>query len=134
MTIEMEGHQRDFKRDEIKYIRDKAKARYQKGTECYICGATKDLDFHHYNTLTPLYNKWKRVNKLNISSEEELLAIRDRFIAEHIKELYDEVVTLCHEHHMKLHSIYGKDPPLAVATKEMRWVQIQREKHFGADK
>jgi len=30
---------------------------------------------------------------------------------------------------LKLHSIYGKDPALTTATKQMRWVKIQREKH-----
>jgi hypothetical protein len=38
-------------------------------------------------------------------------------------------VTLCHTHHLKLHSIYGKDPSLGTAKKQMRWVEIQREKH-----
>ena len=28
----------DLKRDIVKYIRDKAKNKYEKGTECYICG------------------------------------------------------------------------------------------------
>lgn len=119
----------DFKRDEIKYIRDKAKARYKKGSECYICGSQENLDFHHLTTLTPLYNKWKKDNKLNISSEEELLAVRDRFISEHQRELYEETVTLCHDHHLKLHSIYGKDPALSTAKKQARWLDIQREKH-----
>lgn len=119
-----------LKRDPIKYIRDKAKARYVKGSECRICGVTENLDFHHFFSLTPLFNKWLKANSIKINSEEEVvLAVRDQFIAEHMPELYDHTVTLCHKHHLKLHSIYGKDPALTSAPKQMRWVEIQREKH-----
>lgn len=119
----------NLKRDPIKFVRDKAKARYNKGTECFICGSNENLDFHHYYTLTPLFNKWLRDNKIVIKTDEDVLAVRDRFIAEHMPELYDHAVTLCHEHHLKLHSIYGKDPSLVTAKKQMNWVRIQREKH-----
>ena len=37
----------ELKRDPVKYIRDKAKSRYEKASECYICGADTELDFHH---------------------------------------------------------------------------------------
>lgn len=119
----------DFKRDEIKYIRDRAKGRYKKDSSCRICGSSEKLDFHHFYTLTPLYNKWKRDEKVKVTNEEELLAIRDRFITEHMPEMYDHTVTLCHMHHMKLHSIYGKDPALVTAPKQMNWVEIQRGKN-----
>lgn len=117
------------KRDPIKHVRDKAKSRYQKGTECRICGTTEQLDFHHFFSLTPLFNKWLKANSIKIKTDEDVIAVRDDFIAEHMKELYDDTVTLCREHHLKLHSIYGKDPALATAPKQMRWVEIQREKH-----
>ena len=29
----------ELKRDIVKYIRDRAKNKYEKGSECYICGA-----------------------------------------------------------------------------------------------
>ncbi len=119
-----------LKRDPIKYIRDKAKARYAKGSECRICGVTESLDFHHFFSLTPLFNKWLKANSIKINSEEEVvLAVRDQFIAEHMPELYEHTVTLCKTHHLKLHSIYGKNPALVSATKQMRWVEIQREKN-----
>jgi hypothetical protein len=118
-----------LKRDPIKYVRDKAKAAYVKGKDCFICGSTERLDFHHFYTLTPLFNKWLRENKLPVNTEEDVLAVRDRFIAEHKPELYEHALTLCHEHHLKLHSIYGKDPPLVTAPKQMNWVKIQREKN-----
>jgi hypothetical protein len=125
----MAKHSADMRRIPVKYIRDKAKARYQKGSSCEICGVTEELDFHHYYTLTPLFEKWCRDNKISIATDEDVLAIRDRFIAEHEKELYEETVTLCHSHHMKLHSVYGKDPSLATAEKQKNWVRIQKEKH-----
>ena len=120
---------KNLKRDPIKYIRDKAKANYPKGTECEICGTTENLDFHHYYTLTPLFNRWLKEKKITIKDEDHLLDLRDNFIDEHQKELYDDAVTICHDHHMQLHSIYGKDPSLGTAAKQKRWVGIQREKH-----
>lgn len=113
----------------IKWVRDKAKSRYEKGTACEICDSTQELDFHHYYTLTPLFEKWCKVNKISISTDDEVVNVRDQFIAEHDKELYHDTVTLCHTHHMQLHSVYGKDPSLATADKQKRWVVIQREKH-----
>ena len=118
-----------LKRDLVKYVRDKAKSQYKKDTECYICGSQENLDFHHYNGLTELLDIWLRKNKLIITEEADILNLRERFIEEHSKELYDEAVTLCHEHHLQLHSIYGKRPKGVTARKQARWVGIQREKH-----
>ena len=47
-----------LKRDLVKYVRDKAKSRYKKGTECFICGETEKLDFHHFYGLTELLETW----------------------------------------------------------------------------
>jgi hypothetical protein len=94
----------ELKRDLVKYVRDKAKSKYDKGTECYICKSTQNLDFHHFHGLTELLEIWLRKNKLKITGEEDILNLREQFIAEHTKEIYDAAVTLCHEHHMKLHS------------------------------
>lgn len=116
----------DLKRDVVKYIRDKAKSRYNKGFECFICLEKENLDFHHYYSLTELLNKWLKTKDF---VPEEILAFRDEFIHEHFAELYDETVTLCHSHHLKLHSIYGKNPVLGTAKKQQRWVGIQRDKH-----
>lgn len=116
----------DLKRDLVKYIRDKAKSNYEKGTECYICGADTNLDFHHFYSLSPLLHKWVKAKKV---LPEDVLQFRDEFIEEHWAELYEETVTICHEHHLKLHSIYGKDPSLATAMKQKKWVEIQRDKH-----
>ena len=115
-----------LKRDIVKYIRDKAKNKYDKGSECYICGATERLDFHHYYTLAPLVHRWIKQNDLN---PMYILAFREDFIEEHHDELYVHAVTLCHTHHRQLHKVYGRDPGLGTANKQKRWVEIQREKH-----
>jgi len=119
----------NFKRDLVKYVRDKAKSRYQKSNNCYICGDTENLDFHHFFGLTELLEKWLRKNKIVVETEEDILDVRETFIQIHEKELYDEAVTLCHLHHLRLHSIYGKRPKLITAMKQKRWVEKQRVKH-----
>jgi len=119
----------DLKRDLVKYVRDKAKSGYNKGTECFICGETENLDFHHFYGMTELLYKWLKDNKITITSADEIMNIREQFIKEHLVEVYDEAATLCKTHHIRLHSIYGKRPKLATALKQKRWVEIQREKH-----
>lgn len=116
----------DLKRDLVKYVRDKAKSNYDKGTECYICGECDNLDFHHFYSLSPLLHQWVKKKKV---LPEDIMSFRDDFIEEHWAELYEHTVTLCHEHHLRLHSVYGRDPGLGTAKKQMRWVEIQREKH-----
>jgi len=118
-----------FKRDLVKYVRDKAKSQYKKGSECYICGKTDNLDFHHYNGLTELLETWISTKKINIEKEQDILEIRELFIGENYEEVYDKTVTLCHQHHLRLHSIYGKRPKLITAEKQARWVEKQRSKH-----
>lgn len=117
------------RRDPIKHIRDKAKSNYKRDTKCRICASTQELDFHHYYSLTELFEKWVDKKGHDISTDEKVIGIRDLFIEEHKTELYEETVTLCHPHHMKLHSIYGKRPLLHTANKQSRWVGIQREKN-----
>ena len=119
----------NFKRDLVKYVRDKAKSRYQKSNNCYICGDTENLDFHHFFGLTELLERWLKKNNIVVETEEDILNIRETFIQKHEKELYDEAVTLCHLHHLRLHSIYGKRPKLITAMKQKRWVEKQRVKH-----
>jgi hypothetical protein len=117
---------KELKRDCVKYVRDRAKSRYTKGSDCFICGETDNLDFHHFYSLTPLLNRWMLKNRLD---PKDVLEFRDEFIEEHYSELYEHTVTLCRFHHQKLHSIYGKYPSLGTAKKQMRWVNIQRDKH-----
>ena len=118
-----------LKRDLVKYVRDKAKSKYNKGTECYICGSQENLDFHHFYGLTELLEVWLKKNKITITSEDEILGVREQFIEEEHEKLYDNAVTLCHSHHLRLHGIYGKRPTLITAKKQQHWVEIQRNKH-----
>lgn len=119
----------DPKRDLVKYVRDKAKSKYKKDSKCFICGSKEQLDFHHFFGLTELLDQWLAKSNITIRSEEDILAERDNFIEQHLTELYDEAVTICHSHHLKLHSIYGKRPALATAGKQKRWVSKQRDKY-----
>ena len=116
-----------IKRDVIKYVRDRAKKAYEKGPSCDICGTTEQLDLHHYNGLTELFNMWCRKNNIKINTEEDILAVRDRFIEEHNKELYEDVTTLCKKHHMELHSLFGKAPVFTSAMTQAKWVKRKHE-------
>ncbi len=120
-----------LKRDLVKYVRDKAKSKYKKSNNCYICGDTDHLDFHHYYGLTELLETWLKQKKITIEKEQDILALRESFIDENYDKVYDYTVTLCHKHHLRLHSIYGKRPKLITAEKQNKWVEIQREKQHG---
>ena len=120
----------DLKRDEIKYVRDLAKSSYQKDKECYICGSGEELQFHHFYSMTLLWEKWKRKNKIVINTVEDVECARESFKADHCKEIYGETVTLCKFHHMdRLHKIYGKVPALGTAQKQKRWCDKQKVKN-----
>ena len=119
----------DLKRDLVKYVRDKAKSKYKKDTECYICGEQQNLDFHHFYGLTELLETWLHKNEITITQEQEILELREQFIKENEDKVYTHAVTLCHSHHLRLHGIYGKRPKLITAEKQQRWVEIQRDKY-----
>lgn len=125
-------HVAGLKRDPIKHVRDRAKSRYDKDSKCYVCGSTTNLDFHHFYSLSPLFDKWIKQKGLTINSDEDVLLIRDQFIEEHEYELFEAAVTICHSMHAKLHSIYGKDPSLGTAEKQQRWIDRQKEKYSGS--
>ena len=119
----------DLKRDLVKYVRDKAKSKYNKDTQCFICGDTEHLDFHHFYGMTELLDTWLKSNKITIKTADEIMNLREEFIEEFTNEIYNEAATLCKAHHQRLHSIYGKRPKLVTALKQKRWVEKQREKH-----
>ena len=119
----------NLKRDLVKYVRDKAKSQYKKTGSCHICGSNTDLDFHHYYGLTELLETWIKQNKIIINSEQDILDLRESFIDENRAEVYEYTTTLCHAHHLRLHSIYGNRPKLIPAQKQNRWVEKQREKY-----
>ena len=124
----------DLKRDEIKYVRDLSKSAYKKEANCFICGTEDELQFHHFYSMTLLWNAWKRKHGIVITTVEEIEIHRETFRKEHKIEIYEETVTLCKHHHMgQLHKVYGKVPALVTAKKQKRWCEIQRDKHIGEE-
>jgi 5-methylcytosine-specific restriction endonuclease McrA len=117
------------KRIAVKHVRDRAKSAYEKKANCYICNTVHDLELHHTHSITLLLNKWSAEKGYDISTDAGILAVRDEFIEEHKREIYDAVYTLCNSHHVKLHQIYGKSPALSSADKQVRWIDMQREKY-----
>lgn len=112
----------------VKWVRDKAKAAYDKKEECHICGTPLDLELHHTRSITILLESWAHRNQYDISTDDGILAVRDQFIAEHHKEIYEDVYTLCNKHHVMLHGIYGKKPALHTADKQAIWIERQKQK------
>lgn len=125
----------NLKRLEVKYIRDRAKSRYEKSSSCEICGTTEKLQFHHLFTLDLLWEKWKKENGVVIEDVDDIIRVRDDFIAEKEYELYTATVTLCSNcHNVKLHGLYGKTPALSTAEKQRRWIDKQRLKFLEKNK
>ena len=117
-----------LKRIPIKYVRDRAKSRYIKDTNCYVCGIGGSLDFHHFYTVDVLFDNWLKTNKIEVETVEDIIAVRDKFIEEHEYEMFDFAVTLCKSCHKRLHTVYGQRPPLSTAEKQSRWLDKQRAK------
>ena len=116
-------------RDEIKYVRDGAKAAYEKDTHCFICHTDEELQFHHFYSMTLLWEKWKKDNNIVIADTADIFDVRDNFVNDHYDQVYNQTVTLCKFHHMeRLHKIYGKVPLLRTAQKQKRWCEKQRIK------
>ena len=109
-----------------------SKIKIRKRNECYICGTDSQLDFHHFYSLSSSTRQWLKVKtkeRPEHYTDEYIVIWRDEFIEDNWAELYEHTVTICHAHHMELHKVYGRNPGLGTATKQMRWVDIQREKH-----
>ena len=119
------------KRIAIKWIRDGAKSAYIKQPACQICGVPEELELHHTNSLTILFENWVKSMGYSIETDEEVLAIREEFIDTHHSQIYEEVYTLCAKHHSMLHGVFGKAPPLSTAKKQGRWIEIQKAKASG---
>ena len=117
-----------LKRIPIKYVRDRAKSRYEKEAHCYVCGIGGSLDFHHLFTVDILFDNWLKTNKIVINTTEDIIAVRDDFIEQHMYEMYDYARTLCKKCHQRLHTVYGQRPALSTAAKQERWLDKQRDK------
>jgi 5-methylcytosine-specific restriction endonuclease McrA len=113
----------------VKWVRDKAKAAYEKKDTCYICGTQEDLELHHLHSITLLLNGWAKKQGYDISSDDGILAVRDEFIEAHHQEIYEMVYTLCNRHHVALHSVYGKAPQPGSEPKQAHWINRQKQKY-----
>ena len=112
----------------VKWVRDKAKSAYEKQDHCYVCSTGENLELHHTHSITLLLEKWAIENNHDISTDDGILAVRDEFIEAFRKEIYDDVYTLCNKHHVALHSVYGKKPLPHTASKQVKWLEVQKEK------
>ena len=121
------------KRIPVKWVRDRAKAAYDKKDRCYICDGNRDLELHHLHSITILLEMWADRKGYDISTDDGILAVRDEFISEHHAELYDQVYTLCNPHHVALHAVYGKAPQQGSEPKQQRWIELQRQKHVHGE-
>ncbi len=119
------------KRVATKHIRDGIKSNYQKKDRCEICGCADDLELHHYTTVSLLLKQYAKENGIPISTDDEVLAMRDDFYKAHWHELVEDTVTLCNKDHVRLHQIYSQEPPLSTAEKQKRWVKAQHAKAHG---
>ncbi len=115
----------------VKWVRDRAKAAYVKEDTCFVCGTDQDLELHHTTSITLLLNDWAERKGYDISTDDGILAVRDEFIAEHHDEIYNQVYTLCNKHHVALHGVYGKSPSKLSAPKQVRWLNLQKQKYTG---
>ena len=119
------------KRIAVKWIRDKAKRAYEKQEHCWVCGTTTDLELHHLHSITLLLQRWAKQKNYDVTTDSGILEHRDEFIAEHHNELYNLVYTLCNQHHVMLHRVFGKTPKWNSHHKQQHWLQIQRDKITG---
>jgi 5-methylcytosine-specific restriction endonuclease McrA len=115
------------KRIAVKWVRDLAKSAYEKADSCWICKTTADLELHHLHSITLLLERWAAERGYDISTDAGICAHREEFIAEHHRELYEQVYTLCNQHHQKLHKVFGKTPLWNSWEKQERWLQRERD-------
>lgn len=115
------------KRVATKHIRDGIKAKYKKESCCSICGTEDSLELHHYSTVSLLLKDYANTHGIPIGTDDEVLAMRDKFYEIYSKELIEDTVTLCAKHHALLHKTYGKAPPLHTAKKQAAWVLKRRD-------
>ena len=116
------------KRVAVKHIRDGIKSQYPKGTKCEVCGTESDLEYHHYATLSIVFQEYCNTNNIDVKTDEQVIAMRDKFYEDNWDAVVTDGVTLCNTHHKALHKLYGKQPPLNTAKKQKHWVHRMFEK------
>ena len=59
--------------------------------------------------------------------------MRDKFYEDNWEAVVTDGVTLCSEHHKKLHKVYGREPALSTAEKQKVWVLKQHQKSMDGE-
>lgn len=122
-----------MKRTKYKYIRDGIKSNYKYAECCEVCSTKDDLELHHPNTVSLLFDTWCQTKGIDPSTKEEILEVRSQFYEDHWYELVDDVMTLCSTHHKSLHKVYGSQPPLSTAQKQREWVKRIKDRGTGKE-
>ncbi len=120
-------------RSAIRWIRDSVKQQYPKGNACEICGTGEDLEYHHYHTLSLMFERYCRDEGIVVKTDEDILAIRGEFAEKYWSEVVTDGVTLCSDHHKALHKVYGSKPELSTAEKQKNWVVRMGSKQNTVD-
>lgn len=120
-----------LKRLPIKFIRDYIKKDYEKDSSCYVCGAKEKLELHHLYSLSEVFNEWCLQNKITDQQiEKDILELRKTFYSDCFDKLCNKnLVTLCKQHHLNLHTIYGQRYSNHLVPKIRNWLKIQKDKH-----
>ncbi len=107
---------------------DGIKAQYPKGNTCEICGTEHDLEYHHYATLSIVFKNYCDEHNIPVGTDEQVIAMRDKFYEDNWEAVVTDGVTLCNTHHKALHKLYGKQPALNTSKKQKHWVRRMFEK------
>jgi 5-methylcytosine-specific restriction endonuclease McrA len=120
-----------LKRFPIKYIRDFIKKDYKLKDECFVCGTVDALELHHLYSVSELFSKWCLKKKIkSIDSVELINKLRVEFATDEKDLLSNKnLFTLCKNHHIRLHTIYGQTYANHLVPKIKNWLLVQREKH-----
>jgi len=121
----------NLKRLPVKFVRDYIKKDYKLKDCCFICGSTQNLELHHLYSVSELFNQWCVKNKIQtIKDDEHIKTLRVQFAQDCAVDLsHDNLYTLCKEHHVRLHNIYGQSYANHIASKVKAWIYLQKEKN-----
>jgi len=121
----------NLRRIPIKYIRDYIKKDYKPRDECYVCKCKDKLELHHMYSISQLFEVWCSANGISeVDSVDAIKDIRVKFYNDEFSKLSNEnLYTLCKVHHERLHNIYGQRYTNNMASKIIKWLELQREKN-----
>lgn len=120
------------KRPQVKWVRDGMKSNYKEREPCFICGSTQNIELHHIYSVSELWNTWLREKRIEITCDDDVISNRKQFEADNEQFLNnDNLYSLCKQHHLRLHQIYGKSYSNYMGERVRTWIYKQREKYGG---